>query len=401
MPRERLSPAEARRLAVAAQGLHRAPPKGPVDHRDVAKAVRRLGIVQIDSVNVLARAHALTLHARLGAHEPDAMHRAAYGGRRRTLFEYWAHECSLVPVESHRLWRWRMEDARAGIGIYGGLARFAEEKHALIDATLRAIEREGPMAAGDFEGQRGKGSWWGWSEGKHALEWLFWAGLVTTATRRGNFERVYDLPERALPRAAVEAPTPSREEAQRGLLAQALRAHGVATESDLRDHARLKPAEARARLAELAEEGAALPVRVKGWSEAWLDPTARVPRRCEGRALLCPFDSLVWSRPRTERLFGMRLKLEIYTPAENRVYGYYVLPFLVGDRLAARVDLKADRQAGTLVARASHLDDGAADETAERLAPALRDMARWLGLAEVRTEPRGDLAPELARALGG
>ena len=397
MARERLSPAEARRLAIAAQGLHRPPPSSS-SHRDVSRTAERLGMVQIDSVNVVARAHELALHARLGAFEPEALRRAAYGGRRRSLFEYWAHECSYVPVATHALWRWRMEDARAGIGIYGGLARFAEERRDLIDGALAEIERRGALTAGELSGERGKGSWWGWSSGKRALEWLFWAGLVTTADRRGNFERVYDLPERVLPRRALDAPTPGREDAQRELVANALASHGIATEPDLRDYLRLRPAESRARLAELTEEGRALPVRVKGWPDTWMSPGARIPARCGRNVLLAPFDPLVWTRGRTARLFGMKLKLEIYTPEAERVHGYYVLPFLLGDRLAARVDLKADRKARTLIVRAAHLDDGAAAETAEALMGALREIAGWLGLDDVRVEPRGDLAATLAGA---
>ena len=393
--RERLSPAEARRLAIAAQGLHAGAPR-----MDVVGAVRRMGLLQIDSVNVLARAHLLTLRARAGAFDPAELHRAAHDGRRRRLFEYWGHEASVLPVEHHALWRWRMEDAAAGIGLYAGLARFGREHRPAVEAVLREVERRGPLAASDLDGGAGRPGWWEWSAPKRALEWLFWAGLVTTATRRGAFERVYDLTERALPRAALDAPTPARADAQRALMALALRAQGIATEADLRDYLRLGAQDARRALRALEEAGAAIPVRVRDWPPAWMDARARIPRRADARALVCPFDPLVWTRPRAERLWGMRIRLEIYTPRDRRVHGYYVLPFLLGDRLVARLDLKADRAAGALVVRAAHAEPDAPGDACEHLAPELRDVAAWLGLGAVRVEPRGDLAPTLAAALG-
>ena len=392
MPRERLSAAEARRLAIAAQGLHRAAPR-----MDVVGAARRMRLLQIDSVNVLARAHLLTLHARLGPFDPAALHRAAYGGRRRRLFEYWGHECSYAPVEDWPLWQWRMNDARGGVGLYGGLARFGRERRDGIARALERIEAEGPMSAGDLGG-RGAGGWWGWSDSKMAVEWLFWAGLLTTATRRATFERVYDLPERVLPRAALGAPVPDRAEAQARLMDHALRAQGVATEGDMRDFLRLRPADSRAALARLVEEGVARPVRIGGWPPAWMHRDARIPRAVETTRLLAPFDPLVWTRDRAERLFGMRVKLEIYTPAAQRRHGYYVLPFLFGDALVARVDLKADRAAGVLRVLAAHEEDHAPDHAPAALADALRGMAGWLGLARVAVAPQGDLAARLAAA---
>ena len=406
MPRERLSPAEARRLAIAAQGLARPPaPASPRSSSDIVRVARRLRLVQIDSVNVLARAHLLTLHARLGAFDPVSLEDAAYGGRRRRLFEYWGHEASFIPVEDHRLWRWRMEDARAGTGMYLQLARFGRERVDAVRATLTEIERRGALSAGDLApGARGRGGWWGWSETKCALEWLFWAGLVTTATRRGNFERVYDLPERCLPSAALEAPTPTRQDAQRALLLNASRAHGVATVHDLADYARVNIGEARERLAEMIENGDARPVRVQGWEGAVMDAAARNPRRVEGDALLCPFDPLIWTRPRTERLFGMRYRLEIYTPEARRTHGYYVLPYLCGDRLVARLDLKADRTASCLRVLAAHREpgwndcrrvDAPAADPAGGLSRALRRMADWTGCADIEVGARGDLAGQL------
>ena len=403
MPCDALSLSEARRLAIAAQGLHRPPVATRAAGAALTAAARRLGVVQIDSVNVLARAHLLALHARIGAFDPAALHRAAYGGRRRRLFEYWGHEASLLPVETQPLWRWRMADARDGVGIYAQLARFGKEQAGFVETVRREIETRGPLAAGELQtgdAKRGRGSWWGWSPRKHAVEWLFWAGVLTTATRRGTFERVYDLTERTLPAAVVETPTPTRADAQRELLRRALKASGVATERDLRDYVRLKPAAARDRLAELAEAGAARPVTIEGGTPAFLDPAARVPRTVGGRALLCPFDPLIWTRDRTERLFGMRFRLEIYVPAAKRVHGYYVLPSLLGDALVARVDLKADRPAGTLRVQAAYAEPGGppAEDVAAELAASLTGTAAWLGLMRVAIGRRGGLADTLRRA---
>ena len=414
MPRETLSAGEARRVAIRAQGLDGpAAPGRSLGPGELIRTVRRLGLLQIDSVNVLARAHHLTLGARCpGPYEAlrDTLDQAARRGTRRRLFEYWGHEASYLPVEQHALWRWRMDDARAGRGIYSKLARFAEEHADFIASVLKDIERRGPLTARELPGgTSGSGGWWGWSRTKTALEWLFWAGLVTTADRRTNFERVYDLPERALPRAALDVPTPSRAEAQRALLLIALGATGVATVRDLSDYVRMRPGEARERVGEIVEAGLAREVRVRGWAEPALAAAdMRVPRHVHGHALLWPFDSLIWTRPRTERLFGMRVRLEIYTPAAKRLHGYYVLPFLLGDRLVGRVDLKADRQANVLIALAAHLepdclDDGrspARGEIAESLASALGKLAARLGLGGVVPGPaaeHGHLAGPLRR----
>jgi len=396
-----LSAAEARRIALAAQGFAEPRPTAPPSRAQLLRTIRRLGVVQIDSVNVVSRTHYLPLFSRLGAYPREALEAMAWG-RPRALFEYWAHEASLLPLESQALLRWRMDDAREGVGTWKGVARFLRERRDLLDATLDEIARRGPLAASDLEvGLKGPGGWWGWSEAKRAVESLFWAGELTTATRRGTFERVYGLPGKVLPRAVREAPTPERADAQRDLIRIAARAQGIATERDLRDYFRMGVAESRARVAELAAAGELEPVAVKGWGQpAYLDPAARRPRKVRARALLSPFDNLIWFRERTERLFGVKVRLEIYTPAHKRAHGYYVLPFLQDEAITARVDLKADRKAGVLVAQAAHAEPWADAETAPALATELRLMAGWLGLRSVRVEPRGDLAAALAEAVG-
>ena len=383
-PRERIGAAQARRIALAACGFGERRVEQPA-LRHVSKVTERLGLVQIDSVNVLARAHLVPFFSRLGPYDTDHLQRLAYGGRKRRLFEYWGHEASLIRVELQPHLRWRMERARAGHGIYAGLVKLRAERPAFIDAVLDEVRRFGPLAARDLaEGGRGKGSWWGWSDGKRALEWLFWAGLVTTKTRRRGFDRVYDLPERVLPPEIMAAPTPEPAEAQRQLLRVASRALGIATERDLRDYFRLNPNDGRAALASLVEGSELLPVEVAGWKNpAYLDPNARFPRRIEAGSLVSPFDPLVWERSRAERLFGFRYRIEIYTPAHKREHGYYVLPFLLGDRIVARLDLKADRQTGRLNVLSEHLEPGAdPDEVIPALAQELARMASWLELGE-------------------
>lgn len=389
-----ISARQARRIALAAQGFDRARPEAP-GRRHVGQLAERLGVIQIDSVNVLTRTHYLPGFSRLGAYPREALEEQAWG-RKRGLFEYWGHEASLLPVGMQPLFRWRMARAEAGEQ-WGGLARFGRERRDYIDGVLAEIEKRGPVTGGDFAtGPRGQPGWWSWSDGKRALEWLFWAGYLTTATRRG-FERVYDLTERALPAAVVDAPTPSEADAQRQLVRIAARAMGVATEADLRDYFRLPLADARARVAELVEAGELTPVRVEGWDKpAFLHPQARSPRRIAAHALLSPFDNLIWFRDRTERLFGVRVRLEIYTPAHKRTHGYYVLPFLEGETITARVDLKADSQAGVLRVQAAHAEPDAGPDTPRALAAELNRMAGWLGLDSVSVAARGDLAGRLA-----
>jgi uncharacterized protein YcaQ len=397
---ETLSPAEARRIALAAQGFGAPRPDGPVSRRQLAGLVERLGAVQIDSVNVVSRTHYLPAFSRLGAY-PRALLEEIAWSRKPALFEYWGHEASLLPLATQPLLRWRMADAHDGVGVWRNVAHLLAERRDLADRALAEIHDRGPLAASELElGHGGRGGWWGWSEAKRALEALFWTGELTAATRRGNFERVYGLPEKVLPRSIVEAPTPSRADAQRELIRIAARALGVATARDLRDYFRMGREEAGARVAELVEAGELTPVAVRGWREAaYLHPQARRPRRISAAALLSPFDNAIWFRDRTERMFGVRVRLEIYTPAEKRAHGYYVLPFLEGDALTARVDLKAERKAGVLRVQASHAEPWATADTPPRLAAELNLMAAWLGLERVAVELRGDLAGALAAEL--
>ena len=397
-PIARLSAAQARRMALAAQGFADGDRGREPDGWALRRVLDRVGLIQIDSVNVLSRAHYLPLFSRLGPYDTELLDRAAHRAPRK-LFEYWGHEASLLPVTTQPLLRWRME--RAGDDAWGGMRRIQQERPELVAEVLEEVRASGPVAASEVlehERPAKTGPWWGWSDVKRAFEWLFWSGQITSARRRG-FERLYDLPERVLPREVVETPTPTPEDAQRELVRIASRAMGVAAEKDLRDYFRLPVAEARARVAELVEAGELWPVEVEGWSvPGYVHPEARLPRSVHARALVGPFDSLVWERPRVERIFGFRYRIEIYVPKPKRVHGYYVLPFLLGDRLVARVDLKADRAEGVLRVQASHAEPDAPPETAAELAAELESMAGWLGLGGVAVLPRGDLAAPLAAA---
>lgn len=393
--KEKISLGLARRIALAAQGFADAAPAGVPDRRHLARVLSRTGLLQIDSVAAVVRAHYMPLYSRLGPY-PLSLLDGATIGRRRILFEYWAHEASLLPVETWPLLRWRMERAARGEEMYTGLAKWGRQNEALIEGIYGQVAERGPIAASDIEGHKGNGGWWGWSEAKHAFEWLFWAGRVTTASRRG-FERLYDLPERVLPQKILDLPTPSPEDAHRELLRISARAHGVATYACLRDYFRLGPADSKARIEELVEEGELLPVEVKGWSRlAYLHRDAKMPRRIEARALLAPFDPVVFERSRAESLFGFRYRIEIYTPAEKRQYGYYVLPFLLGETIVARVDLKADRPAGVLRVHAAYAEPHAPPQTAAALHEELKRMQGWLGLERLEVTPAGDLGPALA-----
>lgn len=400
-----LGATEARRIALIAQGLAQ-PRAGAVDAAALHAMARRLGVIQLDSVNVLTRSHYLPAWSRLGAYAPDALDELARTAP-RALFEYWGHEASLLPVELQPLFRWRMEQAAQKA--WSGL-RAMQKKRDLLDEILAFIRERGPIGVADLEVQTPararSGGWWGWSETKRALEWLFWSGQITSAGRR-RFERLYDLPERVLPQSVLATPTPSEADAHRRLVETAARAMGVASEADLRDYFRLPLLGARRAVAELVESGALRKLTVEGWKKpGYLHRDAALPSAdidASRRALLSPFDSLIWTRDRTERLFGMRVRLEIYVPAPKRVHGYYVLPFLLGEQLVGRVDLKADREAGALLVQSAHLEEGKHGrpraEVAAALAQELRALAAWQGLASVRVIKRGGLAMALAQEL--
>jgi uncharacterized protein YcaQ len=380
-----VSLAEARSLAITAQHLAGQRPNA-VTQPMLRALAEELGVIQIDSVNVLSRSHYLPAFSRLGAYDRSALDALAWDPP-RALFEYWGHEASLLPVDLQPLLRFRM--AEAANEAWGHMRRMAKKNQAFIADVLRVVTERGPIG------------WWSWSETKTAIEFLFWSGQVTSARRR-TFERLYDLPERVLPPDVIAAPTPSIADAHRMLLERSARAIAIGTEADLRDYYRLAPKPSRAAIAELVEAGTLVPTHVEGWSKL-------AYRHCDARAaaidlrraaLLSPFDNLIWMRERTERLFDMRFRLEIYVPKPKRVHGYYVLPFLLGDRLVARVDLKADRHSGTLLAHAAHAEPGVAKAAvAVALAGELQALAHWLGLAQVHAAPLGDLGKSLARNL--
>ena len=403
-----LSAAQARRVALAAQGFLD-PLHEPPTLRTLTRTVERTGVLQVDSVNVLARAHLMPLYSRMGAYDPDLLRRAAEQRPRRVV-EYWAHVQALMPVDVWPLMRHRMESYRTQRHKWWGT-----EVGPDLLATLRAeIADRGAATAREAAAWIGEGPatskehWgWNWSATRRGLDYLFMTGDLAIASRTSQFEIRYDLPERVLPAHVLAAPVPDPHDAVRELVRRAARSHGVATTRCLADYYRLraqaspdKPSATRA-VAELVEDGELEPVRVEGWSRpAYLHRDARRPRRVRRRALLSPFDPLVWERERTERLFDFHYRIEIYTPVERRVHGYYVLPFLLDEAIVARVDLKADRQRGRLLVKAAHDEPGAPAETAPQLAAELDDLASWLGLDEVVVEPRGTLASALAHEVG-
>ncbi len=391
---------EARRLAISAQGFGPTPAGGNSRAR-LKKCLERLGVLQIDSVNTLVRAHYLPLFSRLGPYDREHLDELTWcRHQRRLCFEYWGHEASFLPLDLWPQMRWRMKRAARGQGIYKHLAELGREQQPFIRSVWKEVAARGPLGAGTLSGGGGTGPWWGWSREKIALEWLFAAGEVTVASRR-NFERLYDLPERVIPGHHLNQPEPSEKEAIASLIKRAAQALGVATEKDLRDYYRLGPADAKAALAILLEEGELQPVIVEGWKQtAYVPVGVRIPRQVETGCLLSPFDSLIWERSRTERLFDFQYRLEFYVPPAKRKYGYYVLPFLYGERLVGRLDLKADRAAGRLLVPAVHGEgrDFTGQEVTS-LAASLAALAAWLGLGRVEVDKKGRLAKILAAAL--
>ena len=395
-----LSARDARRIALSAQGLGARPAKATLRH--VRGVFDTVSLIQIDSVNVVCRSQELPLWARLGAHGRDALLQLC---ERRAIFEYWAHEASLMPVEVQPLLRWRM--AEAASRAWRVVRSIAERDPGYVTAVRSEVHARGAITARDLEDpaprkRKAPRSWWSWDDRKRALAYLFWAGEITATRSPTTFERVYAPLDRVLPAHVLAAATPDPDDARRELVAHAARALGVATVRDLADYFRIAVPLARPRVAELVEAGRLIPVTIEGWREpGYLDPDAPAPREVDARAVLSPFDSLIWDRHRTERVFGFRYRIEIYTPAARRTHGYYVLPFLHGDALVARVDLKADRAAGALLVDAAYAEPGAPRDTASALAAELAGFARWLGLGRVVVGRRGDLARALAGALRG
>jgi uncharacterized protein len=397
----------ARRIALAAQGFADARPAAEITRRHLRRVLDRVRLIQLDSVNVAVRAHYMPLFSRLGPYPAALLDDAAWeqsARRPRLLVEYWAHEASLLPVADWPLFRWRMRQYEERLGErYGALLK---DSPGLLEDVVAAVKDLGPIGAGPLEaelglqGRRAGGGWWNRSSVKHACEYLFAVGELTTGARRG-FQRLYDLPERVLP-PEVHSAEMSTEDAMRELTRRAATAHGIATEPDLRDYYRIRPPEwSKQAVAELVESGELEPVTVRGWAQpAYRHVDARAPRRVHGRALLCPFDPLIWERARTERIFGFHYRIEIYVPEPKRVFGYYVFPFLLDGELVARVDLKTDRQSGTLRVRGAFAEPTAhAPRVAAELAAELQVMAGWLELDKVVADERGSLAPALRAAL--
>jgi hypothetical protein len=336
--------------------------------------------------------------SRLGPYPTAWLDEAAYHARKRQLFEYWGHEASLIRLDLLSYLGWRMRKSATGKGVWTSVRNISKEQPELLRQIETEIRDRGPMSAGQLEkilsGERRTAGWWGWSECKRAVEWLFWVGRLTTANRR-NFERLYDLTERVFPNFRPDEI--SETEGHRVLIGVAAKALGIATAADLREYFRLEPEEGRRGVEELVGAGELIQVDVDGWSQpAFLDPKARLPRQLEIKALVSPFDPLLWDRRRAERLFGFRYRIEIYTPAHKREHGYYVVPFLLGDAFVARVDLKAERSTGTLRVLSAHYEPTAKpEEIVEPLRGELGELARWLRLERITVSKRGNLAGTL------
>ncbi|MFT4087751.1 MAG: crosslink repair DNA glycosylase YcaQ family protein [Gordonia sp. (in: high G+C Gram-positive bacteria)] len=401
-----LSAATARRVALAAQGFADPVPAGPPTRAHLKRVLRRTQLLQMDSVNILARAHYLPMFSRLGAYDDQLLNTAAWSSTARAprlLAEYWAHEAALVPVDDWPLFGFRMREFADGRWKY--TREVLQRNRSLSDDVVAVISGSGAMTPRELEAVLGierpageKGSWWSRGEVKHVCEALFACGRLS-AVRDDNFTRHYDLAENVLgpDRAHREISEP---EAFRALVERAASSHGIATAADLADYYRLKKAQITGPIRDLVDDGTLVEATVEGWSEpAYLHATARLPRRVRRSALLSPFDPLVFFRPRTERLFDFHYRLEIYTPEHKRVHGYYVLPYLLDEQLVARVDLKADRRAGVLQVLAAHCEPGVDHgAVAHALLADLTAMAQWRGLERIEISARGDLSADLRRA---
>jgi uncharacterized protein YcaQ len=390
---ETLSKPRARRIALAAQGFLD-PDHAVPTLRTFQRTLARTGVLQVDSVNVLQRAHYMPLYSRMGPYDVGLLQRAASGRERRRIVEYWAHVQAFIPVDLWPAMRHRMEFYRARRGRW-----WRDVSDELVSWALSEVRDRGASTARDLDkgAPRRKDHWgWNWSEERKALDYLYMCGDLAIAGRNGQFEVIYDLPERVLPAAVLAQPTPTHEDAHRELTRRAARSHGVATMRCLADYYRMGTKETALAVAELVETGELEEVRIEGWKRpTYLHVDAHRPRRVRARTLLSPFDPVVWQRERTERLFDFHYRIEIYTPPAKRVYGYYVLPFLLGEQVVARVDLKADRASGRLLVKGAYAERHAPDGTADELSTELRRLAGWLDLSEVVVEPRGDLAPAL------
>jgi uncharacterized protein YcaQ len=391
-----LSLRDVRRIALLAQGFGPRPARATL--RQVRGLFDQIAVIQVDSVNVLVRSQELPVWARLGPHPRDALPELC---RRGEIFEYWAHEASLLPVELQPLLRWRMAEAREVA--WRSVRAIAHQDPAYVAAVRDEVHARGSITARELEprpGSRRSTSWWGWDDRKRALAYLFWAGEITAIRSTSTFERVYAPLDRVLPAQVLSAPTPAPDEARRELLLLAARALGVGTAREISGYFKISPLAARPLLTELAASERLLPVAVEGWREpAYLYPDAPRPRAVKARALLSPFDSLIWDRRRAARLFGFEYRIEMYTPQHKRRHGYYVLPFLLDEALVARVDLKAERAAGALLVQSAWSEPLAPESTPAALAAELADLTRWLGLGRVAVGRRGDLSRTLRAAL--
>ena len=375
---------EARSLALAAQGFDKPRTKSKSSTSDVVALFTKLGVVQIDSVNVLVRSQELPLFSRLGDHDRSAISKATESQK---IFEYWGHEAAHLPVELHPLFRWKMNAARTGKVKHWGLTSFYDDNKVFVKRMLKHVETNGAVTARELSTRtKKKGTWWDWDESKTALEYLFLTGQLMSRGRGTDFARIYDTPERVLPKKVLNAPTPTEHDARKQLLARSAIAQGVATASDLADYYRQKPVAVRPLIAELLEEGELRAVSVDGWTEkAFVHRSAKLPKKLHATALLSPFDSLVWCRPRNERLFNFHYRIEIYTPKEKRKFGYYVLPFMMNGQMVGRVDLKADRANSKLLVQSVHTEKGVKRASInDALNAELGLLANWLDLEHVK-----------------
>ena len=375
---------EARSLALAAQGFDKPRTKSKSSTSDVVALFTKLGVVQIDSVNVLVRSQELPLFSRLGDHDRNAISKATESQK---IFEYWGHEAAHLPVELHPLFRWKMNAARTGKVKHWGLTSFYDDNKVFVKRMLKHVETNGAVTARELSTRtKKKGTWWDWDESKTALEYLFLTGQLMSRGRGADFARIYDTPERVLPKKVLNAPTPTEHDARKQLLVRSAIAQGVATASDLADYYRQKPAAVRPLIAELLEEGELREVAVDSWTEkAFVHRGSKLPKKLYATALLSPFDSLVWCRPRNERLFNFHYRIEIYTPKEKRKFGYYVLPFMMNGQMVGRVDLKADRANSKLLVHSVHTEKRVKRSSInDALNAELGLLANWLDLEHVK-----------------